>query len=372
MSESTTPQATMYACEMPNPKAEAWKGIDRSGTIGYKSVDKNASAIGIKAAVAAAKGDTRSKPHYVAIRSGVLVVATGPNYAAPSGASDSIVAQIQLKGCTIKNESVGGDEKFAVNMADGTKHVFKLDSSHDLREWLLDIEAVFKGVHAPPPDRCRLLVGPDGLKVLPVESDAVINHWPYDKIKKFQCLSERTVSVVVEVHGADVERYFRSLDSKAREIVALITAFVKELVAQRVKAAEIEAAAAAAASESGGRRRRRRKSKKSSKSSSRSARRDSNSDSRSRSGSFSGSGSADDDDFSEESGELHPDWKPAGEGRSLVFVSLALTPQPYQRPQTARFITTTYTQKPRSGPSQSPIEPGAQLQTAQQKNSVEF
>jgi hypothetical protein len=88
------------------------------------------------------------------------------------------------------------------------------------------------------PSPAALLVAADGLKVLASASDDVIFQWPYDKIKKFQCLSERTVSVIVEVHGADVEKYFRSHDSKAREIVALITAFVKELVAQRVKSAE--------------------------------------------------------------------------------------------------------------------------------------
>lgn len=256
------------------------------------------------------------------MRNGVVIVATGPNYAAPSGASDSIVAQIAIKGSTVRNESIGGEQKFVIAQADGSKHVFKLDSSADLREWLLDVESVFRGVHAPPPEPCRLLVAADGLKVLASASDDVVFQWPYDKIKKFQCLSERTVSVIVEVHGADVEKYFRSHDSKAREIVALITAFVKELVAQRVKSAEDSQSSGGGGGggrRHGGSRSRHKSKKKSGKSTHRSR----GSRSPSVSGGSDGSQSGGGDD--EESGELHPDWKPAAAPSGKVYYYNVLT-----------------------------------------------
>lgn len=226
----------------------------------------------------------------------------------------------------MRNESVGGEQKFVISQADGSKHVFKLDSATDLREWLLDVESVFKGVHAPPPERCRLLVAGDGLKVLASGSDDVLFQWPYDKIKKFQCLSERTVSVLVEVHGADVEKYFRSHDSKAREIVALITAFVKELVAQRVKSAEDSASSGGGGG--GGGRRHGRSRHKSKKKSGKSTHRSRDSRSRSDSGSASRSddnGGGNNGGAAEDSGELHPDWKPAAAPNGKVYYFHVLT-----------------------------------------------
>jgi hypothetical protein len=213
----------------------------------------------------------------------------------------------------------------------------------DLREWLLDIEAVFKGVHAPPPERCRLLVGPaTGSRCSPVELRRLCSFTgPTTRSRSSSVCRSAPSRCVVEVHGADVERYFRSLDSKAREIVALITAFVKELVAQRVKSRRRLEAASGGGLGDHGRRRRRRKSKKSSKSGSRSARRDSNADSRSRSGSVLGQRKCAirRRRWRQESGELHPDWKPAGE--FSLFSCHSHSQQPYQRHQMAKSTTLT-------------------------------
>jgi hypothetical protein len=96
-------------------------------------------AIGIKAAMKAVKGETRSVPRYVTLRAGKIFVASGPNFTSPGSvtsaagiesagtrsAQDELIAEIAIKGCTVKNMTIERDWKFVVTQPDGTQHVFK-------------------------------------------------------------------------------------------------------------------------------------------------------------------------------------------------------------------------------------------------------
>ena len=122
------------------------------------------------------KGKSSTPQEVKIVPDGRVVVCTGAMYKL-AGSGDKIVAQIDIKGCTIKNDSADGEHRFSITTPAGIKHVFKVRTANDLREWLLDLEAVFTGVHAPKPQRVRLHVSHDGLKVLPVNSDKILFHW---------------------------------------------------------------------------------------------------------------------------------------------------------------------------------------------------
>mmetsp|Transcript_21147 Transcript_21147/g.36030 ORF Transcript_21147/g.36030 Transcript_21147/m.36030 type:complete len:334 (+) Transcript_21147:65-1066(+) len=309
MAELLTP--TTYSVEIPNPKAEEWKGVQRSATLNYKLLPADLPITGIKAAVAAAKGDTKSVPRYIDLTQGVLTVASGPNFQPPG--NHETICTINIKGCTIKNKSAGVDHKFVIKTTNGDDHVFKCPDKQILSDWLIDLECVFRGVHAPPPEKVRLFVSDAGLAVLKPDVDEEIALYPYERVKDFKCLSERTVMIIVQPpkKAADVETYYRSLEGRGREIVALITAFVKDAVLRRQREQEERDNARKTP-----RSRHRSKSshKHSHSSSSSSHKKGKSSRHRKKGGSrrTSAQNSSESSTGSESySGELHPDWKEA-------------------------------------------------------------